>query len=213
MDDKVELFKGLRVKMEQGDILINLEDVARGLGFTTVATSGNETIRWKRVEKYLNSWGIYIDIDSNTMIPESAFYLLAMKASNKTAVEFQKKVAKEIIPNYRKSKNKTMTASERLLVQAQINIENEKKLLEHDSRIEMLEAKTTTRLESFTVAGYATLLNIKMPLKLASSLGRKASSLCKKSGIVPDEIPDPRFGRVKSYPSSILEEIFSSSIV
>ena len=39
---------------QEGTAFLNLEDVARGLGFTTVATSGNEVIRWKRVEGYLN---------------------------------------------------------------------------------------------------------------------------------------------------------------
>lgn len=91
--------------------------------------------------------------------------------------------------------------------------EQERKNNEFDNRILQLEAKTTTRPETFTIAGYATLQKIKMPLKLASSLGRKASKLCKDLGITPDEIPDPRFGIVKSYPVKILEEIFENSLV
>lgn len=38
-----------------GTAYLHLEDVARGLGFVTVATSGNEVIRWTRVEKYLSN--------------------------------------------------------------------------------------------------------------------------------------------------------------
>lgn len=34
---------------EKGVAYLNLEDVARGLGFTTVAISGNKVIRWQRV--------------------------------------------------------------------------------------------------------------------------------------------------------------------
>lgn len=82
-----------------------------------------------------------------------------------------------------------------------------------EKRVKTLEAKATTRLETFTIAGYAALNNMLMPLKLASSLGRKATTLCKQAGIVPDEIPDPRFGRVKSYPKAILEQVFNASIV
>lgn len=39
---------------KDGTAYLKLETVARGLGFTTVATSGNEVVRWKRVEKYLS---------------------------------------------------------------------------------------------------------------------------------------------------------------
>ena len=37
-----------------GTAQLHLEDVSRGLGFTTVATSGNEVVRWQRVDKYLS---------------------------------------------------------------------------------------------------------------------------------------------------------------
>ncbi|CAM2980152.1 hypothetical protein [Paenibacillus taichungensis] len=42
---------------ERGTAQLNLEDVARGLGFTTVATSGNEVVRWSRVHGYLEEMG------------------------------------------------------------------------------------------------------------------------------------------------------------
>ena len=40
-----------------GTAWLNAEDVARGLGFTTVATSGNECVRWARVNGYLAEFG------------------------------------------------------------------------------------------------------------------------------------------------------------
>ena len=36
---------------ETGTAYLNAEDVARGLGFTTVAKSGNEVVRWARVNR------------------------------------------------------------------------------------------------------------------------------------------------------------------
>lgn len=39
---------------ETGTAYLNAEDVARGLGFTTVAKSGNEVVRWARVNTYLH---------------------------------------------------------------------------------------------------------------------------------------------------------------
>lgn len=43
---------------EDGSISINLEDAARGLGFITVATSGNEVVRWARVREYLVEFNV-----------------------------------------------------------------------------------------------------------------------------------------------------------
>ena len=43
---------------EDGFVYLCLEDVARGLGFTKIANSGNEVIRWDRVKKYLEDLNI-----------------------------------------------------------------------------------------------------------------------------------------------------------
>lgn len=43
---------------ENGTAWLNTENVARGLGFTTVATSGNECVRWNTVYNYLDDLGV-----------------------------------------------------------------------------------------------------------------------------------------------------------
>ena len=92
-----------------GTAWLNAEDVARGLGFTEVAGSGNITIRWRIVRKYLADFGYKPiagscdDINSGSYIPENMFYRLAMKARNETAERFQAKVADEILPQIRKT--------------------------------------------------------------------------------------------------------------
>lgn len=60
----------------------------------------------------------------------------------------------------------------------------------------------------YSVVGYATLKNAFLGIKKAADLGRKASALCRAKGIKTEEIPDPRFGRIKIYPESVLEEVF-----
>ena len=84
---------------------LNLEDVARGLGFTQIK-DGKEYIRWETVIGYLESlWYKYPlsqQVGKDDFIPENIFYRLAMKASNKTAEIFQAKVADEILPSIRK---------------------------------------------------------------------------------------------------------------
>lgn len=95
---------GVECYEKDGTAYLRLETVARGLGFTQTAASGNEVVRWERVKKYLTELGIPTSGDGNLpeFIPENIFYRLAMKAKNEVAEKFQAKVADEIIPSIRK---------------------------------------------------------------------------------------------------------------
>ena len=100
-EQSILTFDGVHCYLEaDGTAYLKLEDVARGLGFTTVATSGNEVIRWSRVRKYLQELNTPTCGDTD-YIPEQVFYMLAMKANNEAAKEFQRKIAYEIIPKNR----------------------------------------------------------------------------------------------------------------
>lgn len=103
---------------------------------------------------------------------------------------------------------KTLTVGEQLVLNAQLLLAQEKKLLEHDDRIKELEVKTTTRPDYFTVAGYATKIGERIGLKIAAKIGRKASAICKKFEYHIDKVDDPRFGMVNVYPKEILEKIW-----
>lgn len=92
---------GVSCYEKDGTAYLNLEAVARGLGFTRTAASGNEVIRWDRVNGYLTELGVPTS-GHDGYIPENIFYRLAMKAKNETAEKFQALVADEIIPSIRK---------------------------------------------------------------------------------------------------------------
>lgn len=118
-----------------------------------------------------------------------------------------------------KERQKSLTPAEMLLQQCQMLVEQERRLRDVEEnqksieeKVSIIEAKTKTTPDYFTVVGYATLHEIDVNVKIASSLGRKAAMLCKKRGILMEEIPDPRFGRVKTYPEVVLDEVFNSSI-
>ena len=108
----VENIRGY-VDQTSGVVYLNLEDVCRGLGFTERAASGNETIRWRRVQNYLlaiENQGIATSGDGNVLqgiypeyIPENVFYMLAMKANSTPAIAFQQKIANEILPMIRRT--------------------------------------------------------------------------------------------------------------
>lgn len=90
--------------------------------------------------------------------------------------------------------------------------ENQLELEEVKRDVLELKAQTQARPEYYTIAGYGSLHNVPVNIKQASSLGRKASSMCKKLGYETDTIPDPRFGKVKMYPRIVLDKVFSQPI-
>jgi len=106
--DKPALFGRIGYIDDKGTAWFNAEFVARGLGFTTVANSGNVVVRWNTVHKYLMDFGVATscngDYQANcpAFLPENIVYRLAMKANNDAAVEFQMKIANEILPSIRK---------------------------------------------------------------------------------------------------------------
>lgn len=110
---------GLDCYEENGVAYLNLEQAARGLGFTRIAASGNEVVRWERVNGYLRDFGFMptsghgdsqqvgegvFDTrgERHAYIPENIFYRLAMKAKSEAAEKFQAWVADEVIPSIRK---------------------------------------------------------------------------------------------------------------
>lgn len=101
MNGEIMTIQGVECYEVEGTAYLKLETVARGLGFTRTAESGNEVIRWERVDKYLTELGVPT-CGHDEFIPENVFYRLAMKARNETAERFQALIADEIISAIRK---------------------------------------------------------------------------------------------------------------
>lgn len=92
---------GIDCYEKDGTAYLNLEAVARGLGFVDVR-DGVEYIRWARVGKYLAEFSFATCGERPEYIPENVFYRLAMKAKNEAAEKFQAFIADEVIPSIRK---------------------------------------------------------------------------------------------------------------
>ena len=96
---------------QNGTAWFNAADVARGLGFVKTEeklshTGGRKTyttIRWERINGYLQEFGFPQLVGKDDFIPENMFYRLAMKANNETAQDFQAWLADEVVPSVRKT--------------------------------------------------------------------------------------------------------------
>ena len=127
-----DLFQ-LEVKSENGESLFDVESVARSLGITQIAKSGNEVVRWERVNKYLNlsspQVGTVISQEGgkNDFISEPMVYKLAFKANNEVAEKFQDWLAMDVLPSLRKN---GMYATDELLDNPDLLIEVATKLKE-----------------------------------------------------------------------------------
>lgn len=113
---------------ENGTAWLNLENVARGLGFTQ-NKNGVDYVRYERVNGYLTEMG-FPQLVGKEFIPENVFYRLGMKGETEAALSFQEKVADEILPAIRKTGTysvKPMTQAELIAAQANLLVEIEKK--------------------------------------------------------------------------------------
>jgi len=97
---KNELFE-VAVKLENNEVVFEADVTARSLGFTQVK-NGKTYVRWDRVNGYLAEIGFPQQVGKGDLIPESIVYLLAFKGETKTAINFQKWLAVEVIPSIRK---------------------------------------------------------------------------------------------------------------
>lgn len=141
----LQIIKGVECYIDENGVAqLNLEHVARGLGFTqSQVKNGKEyaSVRWERVDKYLESVGVSVSPTSGgrpEYIPEPIFYLLAMKADNQTAREFQKMVAYDILPTIRRH---GMYARDELLENPDLLIEVATQLKQERQQRKALENK------------------------------------------------------------------------
>lgn len=91
---------------DDGSISVNAEDVAVGLGWGRTQTKNGKqynSIRWETLNGYCEEFGFTNKLGKDDYIPESVFYMLAMKASNDRAVRFQRWLAMKVVPSIRKN--------------------------------------------------------------------------------------------------------------
>lgn len=157
----------------------------------------------------------YVDGSGKTnpmyVMNRDGFSLLVMGFTGEKALQFKLdfiRAFNEMEEMLRNTQSKQLTTAEMFLQIAQVNVQQEKKIAELESKVSRIEERTKANLEYSTVVAFCTRNDIAVDIKKLGAYGRKASTICKKSGIEVTKINDPRWGYVNCYPDKVLKEIF-----
>lgn len=167
MSNEIMNISGVSCYEKDGTAYLNLEAVARGLGFVKKADSGNEVVNWTRVRGYLSDLGVEQKCTTGDYIPENIFYRLAMKAKNETAEKFQALVADEIIPTIRRTGG--YVANEDAFIDAYLSYADEQTKLLFRSTLETVK-RLKGRTEKSRLIHRKSVTS--MPLLIAGTISR-----------------------------------------
>ena len=199
---------------EQGSKVVSARELYEFLCF--------EPTNWKR-------WSIK-NIEQNPFALENTDWVgfVIMKNGNETkdyalSLDFSKRLAmmartekgeeaRQYFLDCERKLTKPLSMEEIMIGQLQAMIEAKKDIADVKQKVEMIEARTTTRPDFFTVAGYAKLNKLEASIKVCSAVGVKAARICKERGYQIDKCEDPRFGTVNMYPRSVLSEVFNCKL-
>lgn len=154
------------------------------------------------------------------VVNEPGLYTLVLGSRKPEAKKFKRWITHEVVPSIRKtgsySMNQNLTPAEILLQNAQILVDQERRMKAIEDKTDALEdevkeikAKSlTVPNEYYTIAGYASIRGISLDVSKARLLGIKASKLCKQYGVAKSKVHDERYGEVGVYHLDILKEVF-----
>lgn len=88
----------------------------------------------------------------------------------------------------------------------------EQQQLDSSKRLDIIETKQAdyeTGAEHFAVTAYDKVYgHLKVNNKLAATIGRRCSTICKANGYPIGKAPHPLFGEVNTYPKVILDQVY-----
>ena len=203
----------------------------------TIDGNAVETVNARELHEFLESKRQFADwiknrISEYDFIENQDFvrFHKKMKANNATMIEYHitLDMAKELSMVERNEKGKQarkyfiecekkltqpkpMTQIELIAVIANQMAEQERKSLELDNRLQVVEQKQQQLNQDndhFTIKGFCSLHQLDLSNGKMSALSRKAKKLSDVKDYTYHEITDPRWGKVRTYHKDILTELF-----
>nr|DAS76300.1 MAG TPA: hypothetical protein [Caudoviricetes sp.]DAX18152.1 MAG TPA: hypothetical protein [Caudoviricetes sp.] len=218
-------FGQVRVLLEDGEPLFCLADICNILELRVT------DVKNRLEEEVVSTYPLPTNggIQQLTFVNEEGFYSVVLGSRKESVKPFKKWVTSEVLPSIRKTGSysiKPLTHAELMLQQAQVIVELEKRQIVQEGKIQQLteeneeirkdfdylKSKTNNTPDFYSVVGYCSLKGISINLEDAKQLGKEASKICKVNGIKTGSLPDPRFGRIKTYPYRVLESVIESKI-
>jgi hypothetical protein len=148
------------------------------------------------------------------IINEPGLYSLIIRSNKPEAKKFKRWITHEVLPSIRKTGQYDVgnaTELDLIIKSAQAMKKIEARQIEHDQRLQILEAKThqnSGETGYWTISAWCKLNNLTLSLEEAKRKGRQASRLSKNWNVSVSNVPDERFGTVNSYREDVLEEVF-----
>ncbi len=191
---------------------------------------GKKTVNARDLHEFLESkqdfsnW-ITKRIDGYGFVADNDFTIILLKSNGgRPAKEYHVSLdmAKELSMVERNDKGKQarqyfiecerqvkgLTPAEMMLKNAQILVDQERKMVEITNRLEIVESKQISSQEKFfSVAGYCNLKGIQVSKVQAADLGRKCAKLSREKDYRIESMPDSRYGKVNIYHTHILEDV------
>ena len=203
----------------------------------TIDGNAVETVNARELHEFLESKRQFADwiknrISEYDFIENQDFvrFHKKMKANNATMIDYHitLDMAKELSMVERNEKGKQarkyfiecekkltqpkpMTQIELIAVIANQMAEQERKSLELDNRLQVVEQKQQQLNQDndhFTIKGFCSLHQLDLSNGKMSALSRKAKKLSDVKDYTYHEITDPRWGKVRTYHKDILTELF-----
>lgn len=141
-----------------------------------------------------------------SVVTESGMYNLIIRSDKPTAKAFKRWITHEVLPQIRQTGSYIVEQKQPTAIQALRQIVDALEGL--DNRVSSLEAHIQSEPDYFTVLGFFRNMGLKVPsTNEAQSIGIRASKLSEVKGYSMGRVSDPRYGYVKTYHISILNEV------
>lgn len=224
----LEIFKNenfeVRVAVDEtGEPLFCLADVCKILELTNASVVKN-AIASEFDDDLSLTYPIFDSLgreQNATFISEPQLYFVLMRSDKPNAKPFRMFVNKEVLPSIRK----TGSYTQKPLTQAEILAQSAALLVEQERRTAALETKTEEiRKEQLkakhninrllnndnymTLIAFMNLHGISQKGYHIPSLGKRAKKLSDEQGAFMGAVIDPRYGRINTYSTEILKQIF-----
>jgi prophage antirepressor-like protein len=151
------------------------------------------------------------------LVNEAGLYTLIIRSNKPEAKKFKRWITHEVLPSIRKTGQYEvgeMSEIDLIIKSAHALKKIELKQIEHDERLQNLEAKShqnSGHTGYWTITAWCKLTNLTLTLDEAMKRGRAAARISKTWGVDIGKVRDERFGEVNSYREDILEEIFNET--